>query len=85
MFLIGVAMGCYAGWQWLQTGSTNAMEIIDALGAQLPDGAQTWLTRPRSWFGLHRLAVWVLHIPVFASVAFAGFLILLTSTASGRK
>jgi len=85
MFLTGLAMGCYAGLRWLETGHSTATLINDVVAAQLPDRAQAWIARPRSWYGLHRVVVWVLRIPLFASVAFSGFLILLASTASGRK
>ena len=85
MFLTGLAMGCYVGLRWLQTGLGDATLIQDVVVEKLPDPAQAWIVRPRSWYGLHRVVVWVLRIPLFASVAFSGFLILLASTASGRK
>lgn len=85
MFLTGLAIGCYAGLRWLQVGHGDLMLLSDVIVEYLPDRAQTWIIRPRSWFGLHRIVVWVLRIPMFASMAFVGFLLLLASTASGRK
>jgi len=85
LFLTGIAMGCYAGLRWLQTGHGDPTLIEDVIVANLPDPAQAWIVRPRSWLGLHRVVVWGLRIPLYASVAFGGFLILLASTASSRK
>lgn len=84
LFLTGVAVGCYSGLQWLQTGRADPTLIQDVVTSRLPDGVQGWIAGPRSWYGLHRLALWVLRIPLFASVAFTGFLILLAGTASRR-
>ena len=78
-FLAGVILGCYVGLHWLQTGRLEATLLEDVVLARLPDDAQSWVAHPRSWFGLHRFAMWILRIPLFASVAFGGFLILLAS------
>ena len=86
MFVTGIILGCYVGLRWLQTGRVEATLIEDAVVAKLPDPAQAWIARPRSWYGLHRFIVWVLRIPLFASVAFGGFLILLaTATRAGNR
>lgn len=85
LFLAGLVMGCFSGLRWLQTGHGDVTVIQDVVVGKLPDWAQAWIVRPRSWYGLHRFMVWVLDIPLFASLAFSGFLILLASTASGRK
>jgi hypothetical protein len=85
MFLAGLALGCYAGLRWLQVGNFDVMLMNDVVAEHLPERAQTWIIRPRSWFGLHRLVVWVLRIPIFAAAAFVGFLLLLASTASARS
>jgi hypothetical protein len=79
MFVSGVILGCYVGLHWLQTGRIEATLVEDVVFAKLPNSAQAWVARPRSWYGLHRFVVWVLRIPLFASVAFIGFLILLAS------
>lgn len=79
MFVSGVILGCYVGLHWLQTGRVEAMLLEDVVFTKLPDSAQAWVVHPRSWYGLHRFVVWVLRIPLFASVAFSGFLILLAS------
>ena len=85
-FLAGVILGCYVGLQWLQTGRLDATLLEDVVVAKLPASAQTWVAQPRSWYGLHRFVMWVLRIPLFASVAFSGFLILLaTATRPGNR
>ena len=86
MFVTGIILGCYVGLHWLQTGRVEARLIEDAVVAKLPDAVQVWIAHPRSWYGLHRFIVWVLRIPLFASVAFSGFLILLaTATRAGNR
>jgi len=85
IFVTGLVMGCYAGFRWLQTGHSDATLIQDVILAKLPDRAQAWVARPESWYGLHRVMLWVLEIPLFASLAVGGFLILLAGTASGRR
>ncbi len=86
MFVTGILMGCYVGWQWLQTGRFDATLIEDVVVAKLTDRAQAWIAQPRAWYGLYRLVVWLLRIPLFASVAFGGFLILLaTATRAGNS
>ena len=81
MFVAGIILGCYVGLHWLRTGRVEATLLEDVLFTKLPDSAQAWVARPRSWYGLHRFVVWFLRIPLFASVAFSGFLILLASAA----
>jgi hypothetical protein len=86
MFLTGVVLGCYVGWDWLRTGQLRAMLMEDIVVARLPDRAQEWIRHPLSWYGLHQYVMWVLRIPLFASAAFTGFLILLaTATRSIRR
>ena len=86
MFVTGVALGCYVGLRWLQTGRVEATLIEDVVVAKLPDDVRSWVAHPRSWYGLHRLTVWILRIPLFASVAFSGFLVLLaTATRAGNR
>jgi hypothetical protein len=83
MFVTGVILGCYVGLHWLQTGRIEATLLEDVVFAKLPAGAQGWVTRPRSWYGLHRFVIWVLRIPLFAAVAFSGFLVLLAIAPRG--
>ena len=86
MFVAGVALGCYVALHWLQTGRVEATLLEDVVFTKLPEGAQTWVAHPRSWYGLHRFVMWILRIPLFASVAFSGFLILLaTATRAGNR
>jgi hypothetical protein len=86
MFVAGVALGCYVALHWLQTGRVEATLLEDVVFTKLPEDAQAWVTHPRSWYGLHRFVMWVLRIPLFASVAFSGFLILLaTATRGGNR
>jgi hypothetical protein len=86
MFVTGVILGCYVGLRWLQTGRVEATLIEDVVVARLPDGVRAWVVHPSSWYGLHRFVVWILRIPFFASVAFAGFLVLLaTATRGGNR
>jgi hypothetical protein len=86
MFVAGIMLACYVGLRWLQTGRVEATLIEDVVLAKLPDDAQAWVAHPRSWYGLHRFALWILRIPLFASVAFSGFLILLaTATRVGNR
>ena len=86
MFVTGLILGCYVGLLWLQSGRVEATLIEDVVLARLPDDAQAWVAHPRSWYGLHRFAMWILRIPLFASVAFGGFLILLaTATRVGNR
>lgn len=85
MFVTGVVLGCYAGLRWLQTGGFEATLIEDVVISKLPDDARVWIADPRSWRGLHRLVIWVFRIPLFASVAFGGFLILLATATRSRK
>lgn len=84
MFMTGVVLGCYAALHWFQTGRVDAALIEDVVVAKLPNATRAWIAHPRSWLGLHRLALWVLRIPLFASVGFSGFLILL-GTATRRR
>ena len=86
MFVTGVVLGCYVGLHWLQTGRFDATLIEDVVVAKLPDRARAWVAQPSSWHGLHRFTLWILRIPLFASVAFSGFLILLaTATRVGNR
>ena len=86
MFVTGIILGCYVGLRWLQTGLVEATLIEDVVLGKLPDDAKAWVAHPRSWYGLHRFTVWILRIPLFASVAFSGFLILLaTATRAGNQ
>lgn len=84
MFVTGLLLACHAGFQWLQTGHADPTLVEDVMLPKLPDQAQAWIAHPRSWYGLHRFTRWVLQIPLFASIAFTGFLILLTTAASDR-
>jgi hypothetical protein len=86
MFVTGVVLGCYVGLHWLQTGRVEATLIEDVVVAKLPDDIRSWVAYPRSWYGLHRFVMWVLRIPLFVSVAFGGFLVLLaTATRAGNR
>jgi hypothetical protein len=85
VLLAGIGMGCYAGLRWLQTGSSDSSVLADLVTPTLPAAARTWLAEPRSWYGAHRLAVWVVQIPVFAAVGFAGFLLLLVSVPDRHR
>ena len=70
----------------LLLGLVEATLIEDVVLGKLPDDAKAWVAHPRSWYGLHRFTVWILRIPLFASVAFSGFLILLaTATRAGNQ
>jgi hypothetical protein len=82
LFVAGVLLGAYAAFEWLKTGHTDAVLVEDVLLARLPELIRSWIAHPRSWHGLHRVAMWLLRIPVFATIGFGGFLILLASTAS---
>jgi len=84
VLLGGIGMACYAGWRWLQTGQSDSALIAEVVTPWLAADARAWLARPNAWFGAHRLAAWVLQIPVFALVTFVGFLLLLVSVGDRR-
>lgn len=86
VFTTGIVLGCYAGLHWFRTGQFGAALIEDVVVAKLPNDARLWIGHPRSWYGLHRFVMWVLRIPLFALLAFTGFLILLaTATDPGKR
>lgn len=84
VLLAGIGMACYAGWRWLQTGQSDSAVIAEVVNPWLPAGTRGWLAKPNSWFGAHRLATWLVQIPVFALVTFLGFLLLLVSVGDRR-
>ena len=85
LFGVGLAMGCYATIQWLQTGDGGTTVVYDVFAAQLPHGVRAWIASPDSWRGLHTLVVWFLDIPLYASATIGGFLLLLTATAAEKR
>ena len=85
LLLIGFTLGCLGAWQWLRTGTGHSTVISDIVFHRLPDPVRDWIAQPHTWHGLHRFIVWMLDVPLFASAAFAGFLLLLASTGSGRR
>jgi hypothetical protein len=84
IFVASLCMGAYAAFLWLRTGATGSALLADVVAPRLPAEARAWLREPGSWFGLHRFAVWVVRIPVFAASGFVGFLLLL-ATGTGRR
>jgi hypothetical protein len=84
IFVASLGLGAYAGFQWLQSGATGGALVADLVVPEMPAGARAWLREPDSWFGLHRFAVWVVRMPVFAASGFVGFLLLL-ATGKGRR
>jgi len=84
IFVASLCMGAYAAFEWLRTGATGSPLLADAVVPRLPLDARAWLREPASWFGLHRFAVWVVQMPVFAASGFVGFLLLL-ATGTGRR
>jgi len=85
LFAVGLAMGCYATIHWLQTGDGGTAVVYDVVGAQLPPDVRAWIADPDSWRGLHMLVVWFLDIPLYASAAIGGFLLLLSAAAAEKR
>ena len=81
VFVAGVGVGCYNGFQWLQTGQSHQLVLKDVIGQSLPSQVVGWIAHPGSWFGLHAIVLWLIHVPLFACLLFLGFIILIASTA----
>ena len=84
LFIGGIAAGCYEGFKWLRTGRSTPVLLENVVVGPLPASMEGWIRQPDSWIGLHRIAVWVLDIPVWAVVIMVGFLVLLAAGAPRR-
>jgi len=84
IFVGSLGMAAYAAFMWLRTDATGSPLLADVVMPRLPAEARAWMREPGSWFGLHRFAVWVVQMPVFAASGFVGFLLLL-ATGTGRR
>jgi hypothetical protein len=77
LIAVGLVKMVLAGVFWLQTGTWKPQTGVAAL--QQLGFSQTrvnaWLAAPRSWFGLHKIAVVFLRWPAFALYLFAGCLL----------
>lgn len=76
---IGLVKLVLAGVGWLRTGAWKPQTGVAAL--QELGFSQTtvnaWLAAPRSWIGLHKIAVVFLRWPAFLLYFFAGFVLAL--------
>ena len=74
---VGLAKLVLAGVLWLQTGTWKPQTGVAALQELGFSQAKVdaWLAAPRSWIGLHKIAVVFLRWPAFLLYLLAGFLL----------
>lgn len=76
---VGLVKLALAGVVWLQTGTwkpQSGVAALEELGFSQTNG---WMTAPRSWIGLHKIAVVFLRWPAFLLYLVAGFLLVLAA------
>ena len=83
VFVAGIGMAAYAGVQWMQTAHWQPLTVDGAL-ARWPT-TRTWLAHPNSWYGLHRIVVWTLRVPVFLIVTLLGTAMLIVTAADATR
>jgi hypothetical protein len=81
VLLVGIGLIAYAGVQWLQTGRWHPLTVDGALASW--STTSNWVAHPHSWYGLHRIVVWVLRVPLFVIVTFLGCAMIIISPAGG--
>jgi hypothetical protein len=80
VFLIGLGLAAYAGVQWLQTAHWQPLTVDRALTGW--SATHDWMAHPHSWYGLHEIIAWVLHVPLFVIVTLVGGAMIIICPAS---
>lgn len=76
---VGIVKLAQAGVYWLQTATWKPQTGVAALEELGFSHARAWLAAPRSWIGLHKIAVLVLRWPAFVLYVAAGLLLMLAA------
>lgn len=78
---VGLVKLALAGVSWLQTGTwkpQSGVAALEELGFSQAN-VNAWLAAPRSWIGLHKIAVVFLRWPAFVLYLLAGFILALAA------
>ncbi|MGE5098545.1 MAG: hypothetical protein ACM3SX_01010 [Deltaproteobacteria bacterium] len=76
---VGVLKLAQAGVYWLQTATWKPQTGVAALEELGFSHVRAWVAAPRSWIGLHKIAVLVLPLPAFVLYFAAGLLLVLAA------
>lgn len=76
---VGVLKLAQAGVFWLQTATWRPQSGVAALEELGFSHARAWMAAPRSWIGLHKIAVLVLRWPAFVLYFAAALLLALAA------
>ncbi len=82
VFLVPIAVLAYQLWVLANTGVWPSLSVMTLLVTWMPERLEgSWLLNPQSWFGLHKVVIGLLDLPLALAALCASIVVLLAISA----